>query len=440
MIDAGSVSVLLLAAVVASGQGAPEKKLKQGEFDPYNDVVKDINTNNFTKALSDLDSWSQKFPDSDYKDDRTAFYVQAYTASNQAAKALDAAAGVMARDLNTVFPGPTGQAAIVRFLYNVVYAISHDPNPTPDAMAVGEKAARQLMAFEQPIPGVSAADWEKARASMKEQANAALLYVAMQPGLQAMAKQPADCAAADAAYTRALTVYPDKTVLSYELGRVLNCESKAQPEKLSPAIYEFERAAVVDPTLGDPKGDPKKVVTFADNAYVRIHGSDEGLDRLKQTVRQSPLPPEGFKITTATEIADEKRAEFEKSNPQLALWMKIKGALADTEGEQYFTEQLKNSQVPQLRGVLIAADQACRPKELTVAVPLPDTQQSLRPEIRLVLDKPLTGKPELNQEFHWEGVPTNFTKDPFLLTMATEAAKIEGLKTVPCAVTTSRKK
>jgi len=31
-------------------------------------------------------------------------------------------------------------------------------------------------------------------------------------------------------------------VISYELGRAMNCESKAQPAKLSAAIYEFERA------------------------------------------------------------------------------------------------------------------------------------------------------------------------------------------------------
>jgi len=262
----------------------------------------------------------------------------------------------------------------------------------------------------------------------------------MQPGAQAMAKQPPDCAAAEAAYTHALNEYPDKSVLSYELARALNCESKTQPEKISAAIYEFERAAVIDATLGDPKADPKKVLGFADSAYVKIHGSDEGLDRLKQLVRRSPLPPAGFEIETAAQIADKKRTEFEQSNPQLALWMKIKGALADTNGEQYFTDQLKDSQVPQLRGVLVGVDRACHPKELTVAVPLPDSQQSLRPEIHLILDQPLSGKAELNQEFHWEGVPTRFTKDPFLLTMEAPSAKIEGLKTAPCAVVTSRKK
>src|ERR1039457_1371686 len=136
----------------------------------------------------------------------------------------------------------------------------------------------------------------------------------MQSGSQAMAKQPPDCAAAEAAYTHALNDYPDKSVLSYELARALNCESKTQPEKISAAIYEYERAAVIDPTLGDPKADPRKVLGFADSAYLRIHGSDEGLGQHNQTVRQSPLPPAGFQIETATQIADEKRAEFEQSN------------------------------------------------------------------------------------------------------------------------------
>src|SRR5262245_39439131 len=101
---------LLLFAMLASAQA--EKKYKEGEYEVYNEVVKDINTNNFTKAITDLDTWKTKFPESDYKDDRTAFYVQAYTATNQPAKALDEANGLLSRDLSTVFPGPTGQATI----------------------------------------------------------------------------------------------------------------------------------------------------------------------------------------------------------------------------------------------------------------------------------------------------------------------------------------
>ena len=73
---------------------------------------------------------------------------------------------------------------------------------------------------------------------------------------------------------------------------------------------------------------------FADQYYSTLHGSNEGLDKLKDQVKQSPLPPAGFKIKTATEVADEKQAEFEKTNPKLALWMKIKGALVFTPSFQ----------------------------------------------------------------------------------------------------------
>jgi len=56
------------------------------------------------------------------------------------------------------------------------------------------------------------------------------------------------------------------------------------------------------------------------------------------------------------------------------------------------------------------------------------------PEVALKLDTPLTGKAEVGAEIQWdEGVPSAFAKDPFLLTMDVAKAKIENLKTSPCA-------
>ena len=89
--------------------------------------------------------------------------------------------------------------------------------------------------------------------------------------------------------------------------------------------------------------------------------------------------------------------------------------------------------MPKLKGTLVEAKPACRPKELLVAVPLPDAQGAPRAEITLKLDKALTGKPQANTEFQWQGVPAAFTRDPFMLTMDTESAKLEGLKSAACA-------
>jgi hypothetical protein len=157
---------------------------------------------------------------------------------------------------------------------------------------------------------------------------------------------------------------------------------------------------------------------------------------------QSPLPPADFTIRTATEIAEAKQAEFEKDNPQLALWMKVKGALSDTNGEQYFDRQLKDAAVPQLKGLLVEAKPACQPRELLVAVPfpnLPNAQTPLRAEITLKLNKALSGKPEPDAEFQWEGVPSTFTREPFMLTMDAETSGIQGLKTTPCTATPAKR-
>ena len=441
------VFVILASAQGAFGQAAPaQKKPKdQAEYDLFNNVIKDIQANNSSKAVADLDTWAQKYTDSDYKDDRLYYYMQAYSKATppQPAKVVEYGSQLIARDLKKTFSDPQqGPNIILNVLYLVTASVPAIPNPTADQIALGEKAAHDLMDY---VPTFFSAEkkpanttdqaWSQARTQLETAATKTLIALSLIPGNQAMDKK--DCKTAEDAFKKGLLIYPDSSMHAYKLALALRCQQKDNPDKIPLAVYEFERAAVVDPTLGGG-ADPKQIQAFADNAYATVHGSTEGLDQLKQQVKNAPLPPDGFTIKTATQIAQEKEQQFEKSNPQLALWMKIKGQLADTAGEQYFTDQLKNSAVPQLRGTLVEAKPECRPKELLVAVPLPDAPQPLRAEITLKLDSALTGKPELNQEFHWEGVPSDFSKDPFMLTMDTEKAKIDGLNLTPCAAPARR--
>ena len=74
-----------------------------------------------------------------------------------------------------------------------------------------------------------------------------------------------------------------------------------------------------------------------------------------------------------------------------------------------------------------------------MAVPLPNSGPPQQAEIALKLDKPLTGKPEAGTEFQWQGVPSAFSASPFLLTMDTETATLQGLRSAPCAVTVRKK-
>ncbi len=428
----------------ASGQPAAKPKAvkDQGEFEIYNQAIKDAS--NPQKDIQDLDTWAQKYPDSDFKDDRLYMYMQAYSNMKppQPDKVIDYGQQLMNQDLNKIFPGAAGGRNVLTVLFQVAWNVAALPNPTPEQLALGDKAAHELLDYapkyfvpENKPQGTTDAAWNQARTDIESRAKTALVAITLAPANQALAKN--DCATAETLFTKALGDYPDKSQISYGLGRALSCEARTNPNKaaeLTPrAVYEFVRAAVVDPTLGGTVTDPKQVTDYATTAYRTVHGSEEGLDALKQQAKTSPLPPAGFAIDTAAQVAAKKQQQFQAEHPQLALWMGIKGQLSDANGQQYFEGQLKDAAVPKLRGVLVEGKPACRSKELMVAVPEPG-QTANTAEITLKLDTPLTGKPTPGQEFEWEGVPKAFTQQPFMLTMEVEKAKLGDLKTEPCSV------
>jgi len=438
------------------------KKYKEGEYEivsqTYKDAVDPAGSNEealaqlHLKEIADLDTWAQKFPDSDYKEDRAYLYVQAYLKLNQPAKVLEHGSQLMSKDLKSIFNGPgTEQLAglpIKLTIVNVLYWVALDaadlPGASADQLAVGEKAVRALVEFapkyftpENKPAGQSDAAWASARADVMSKSRTAMVSLALRPGLDAQQKK--DCPGQEAAFSKAFADYPDSGLAAYQLGTaLLGCDADS-PGKVAQGLWDIARAGSLDPAKSglDAKVVPE-IESYLKKVYIRIHGSDEGLDQLRKQAVASPVPPAGFKIRSATDIEQEKLAEFEAANPQLALWMKIRGQLVDTNGDQYFQGQLKDAAVPQLKGTLVEAKPACHPKELLVAVPLPDATKPLKAEISLKLDKPLGSKPDVDTEFHWEGVPTAFTKDPFMLTMETETAKIQGLKTEPCTTAPAR--
>jgi hypothetical protein len=439
-----AMGVLLLAQFA----GAQEKKVKdQAEYDLFNQTLKD--QQNPAAQIKDLDQWTQKYPDSDYKDDRLDYYIQAYNANKQPDKVLEVGSQLMARDLKSVFKDPKqGPGQVLRILYLMsVNVISPAlKNPTPDQLAIGDKAARALTDYANEYftaankpAGTSDADWAKTKNDVLGLSKTVMMTLVSRPGNEALAKYQADknpdnCKVAEAAFTKALQQFPDNVGMAYGLGRAQVCLYKVQPDKISAGLYEVARAVAIDPTLGGTNPDPKAVEKYLNNLYTQYHGPDDaGLAQLKDMAKASPFPPAGFKIESENEIITRKEEELKKSNPQLAMWLSVKKSLNDS-GDAYFNEQMKEHQLPKLKGTLVEAKPACRSKELLVAIS--DTSHA---EVTLKLDAALTGKPETGVEIQWEGVPSAFTKDPFMVTMEAEKAKIENLKTSPCGAAPVKK-
>src|ERR1700689_4694055 len=101
---------------------------------------------------------------------------------------------------------------------------------------------------------------------------------------------------------------------------------------------------------------------------------------------------------------------FDKTHPERALWKDLKAALTAASGDTYFETNMKDALVPRLKGRLVAATPASKPKELILAI-----------------ENSAGGvKMEPGGEIEFEGIAKSFTKDPFMVTFDTERAKLTG--------------
>jgi hypothetical protein len=450
------------AAQAPAGKKAKAVKDAQ-EYDIYNEVIKDSQANPPApkKFLADLDSWTQKYPTTDFSDRRGMYYIQAYRANGDLGKALDAAKPLVDEGIDTLKDGLENDGYVLNTLFltsNVAAANAATGTPSPEELAIGAKAAQMLADFgrvffapEKKAATMTAADWAAGMKQIEDQAQATQFAIALYPATSALkpnATDPATCAAAEPLFKKASEQYPNSGAIAQQLAAVTRCQQAKDPSKVQQALYYYARA-VVDPVGGvgglDDKGQ-KTLDDYLKRIYTTIHGSDEGLAGLKELAAKSPTPPDGFKVKTASEIAVAAEEEFRTKNPQLAMWMSIKGQLADTNGQQYFDESLKEHDMSGeggaklLKGKLLDAKPACRSKELLVSIPMPNATGAPVAEITLKLDAALTGKPETGTEIQFNGVPEAFTKEPFMLVMGSAKDKIDGLNVTPCAPAAPAKK
>jgi tetratricopeptide (TPR) repeat protein len=388
-------------AQTPTGQAAaPQKKVKdQGEYDIFNAVTKEADPK---KKVELIKQWKEKYPDSDFKEDRLVIQMQAFAQAGQANDIL-----ATAKELLAAYPKN------VQGLYWVATLVPGLSKDDPESLDLGEKAAQSLINADKPA-GTKDEDWAKAKKDLEVLGHKTLGWVAWKKKNLDQAEQE---------FTKTLQLNPNQAEVSSWLGAVIFAMKK--PERQSEVLYHFARASVLGPTEGGmPDAQRKASEQYLERAYTSYHGGDpQGLNALKQQAKSNPFPPQGFKIKTQQEIAVEKENEFREKNPQLALWMGIKKELTGPNGDQYFESNVKGAAVPKLKGTVISAKPPVRSKELIIGL-----ENAAVPEATLKLDTALAGKPKTGSVIEFEGVPAAFTKDPFMITFDTEKAKITGLE------------
>jgi hypothetical protein len=432
----GALAAAIMLTVAAPFAGAQEKKLKDGERELYEPATQAIGAQNWAKALPALEAWKQKFPESEFKDDRDFYILQGYLVTQQLDKAVTFGSEFIDRDLPSLFKGSLGNVVGAYFIVTSASAQLLQKDATPEQIAIGDKAAHKLLNYAPTyfVPanmpaGQTAQTFAQTQQQMLAMANGYLLQEAVTPGLKAEAKK--DCAAADAAFSKALMTYPDNSWISRHLASAYNCEQKPFM-----AMYEFARTAAVDPTQGKTTDGPK-FITSVKKMYATLHGSEDGLDQLMEQAKATPIPPSDFKIKTKDELDQARADDFAKSNPEIATWLGIKSNLT-SQGAAFF-ESMKGAELPQLLATIADAKPACRPKELILYVPAPENSAKTT-EIALKFETALSGKPEIGSNIKFVAVADSFAPTPFLLTMTGEKEKVQDLKLSPCAAATPVRK
>ncbi|HTM51127.1 MAG TPA: hypothetical protein VL285_20670, partial [Bryobacteraceae bacterium] len=259
------VTVLTVVGACAALAQTPQKQVKdQGEYDLFTEVGKTTDPN---KRLALLNTWTQKYPDTAFKEERWKYYAVTYQALGQGAKMAEAAKEILAinpKEVNALF---------------WLTALTLSLPPTPESLSAGEKAAQGLIDSQKP-EGVKDEDWKKMKAGMDVSAYNTLGFIAM---------QKKDPESAEKNYVKSLGANPNQAEVSYSLGNAILAEKK--PERQPEVLFHWARAASLKGPGALPPDKQKTIDAFFVKQYNTFHGADDkGLQDLRALAIANPLP------------------------------------------------------------------------------------------------------------------------------------------------------
>ncbi len=397
-----------------AAQGAKNWK-DRPEYDLYNSIAHEQDPK---KRLDLLDQWTQKYPKTDFEDLRTQAYLGTLGPLSQQDPSVRPKA--MEYFKKTLSTDPKSFTALYWMAINAPEV--GGASPTPDQLADAETAGNGLLQAQKPA-ATSDADWAKAKAVTDALAHGSL-------GWAATAKK--DYPTAQKEYEAYLKASPENANISYQLGQTLLLEKK--PELYSEALWSFARAGSYDGQGALPTDARTKVQAYFKKIYDQYHGSDEGADALISQAKAAPLPPDGFKVVSQADTANQEAAQLQSkitSDPSLGLWYSLQQSLTGDQGDSFFNNNVKDAEIPggannvkTFNGTVISADT----NKIVLGVLDPT-----KPDATLTFSEPIPADAvKVGDKIEFSGVGDSFTKSPYMLTF--KDPEVPGVKTIKAPV------
>ena len=402
----GPMPVRTFAQAAAPASNAPQKNWKdRAEYDLYVAIGQDQNPKT---RLEKLQQWEKQYPMTEWSKERRTLFLTTYAGLNDGKNAVETAKQILADD-----PKDFTALYYTMLFTQGLYAQAQ----SPDILDRGEKAAQAILAgIDTPPAGVMPEQWAKLRPDIEQLAHKNLGFIAM---------QRKNWEPAEAEFQKVLMMNPNDAQVDYWMGTVIASEKKL--DKLPAAMFYFARAATIQgPTALAPDAQ-KTAMTYVQKQYKNFHGTDEGFNDLVAVAKANPMPPAGFTIKNANEIAQASAAneeEYNKSHPSEALWANLKMALTAPDGDKYF-EMMKGTKVPTLKGRVIKLEPAVKPKTIVLAME-DKTNNTTTADATLKFEMPLAGKVDEGTELTFEGVADSYTANPFMIVFTVEKEDLHG--------------
>jgi len=394
--------VLMVASVALYGQEKKQWK-DQAEYDLYISITKATVPD---QQIQLLNQWKEKYPESEYKLERTQAYLGIYGKKNDGAGLYNASKDLLALDPKSF-----------QALYFLTVLTESLNKKDAEGMDTGVKSANGLIsaldaqydASKKPA-GVTDAQW-------KEQRNAAEL--AAIKTLAWIETQKKNFKEAEKLYVRGLTLSPGTAQFSSLLGTaiVFQKDAKRQAE----AMWHFARAGNLDGAGALDPTAKSQTASYFSRTYTGFAGDDKKeMTAIIEKAKANVFPPSDFVIRSKEEKMAENEEKFKGENPMLFQYMQIKKALLAADGDTYWGN-LKDAELPTFKGKLVSTKPETNPKEIVLAVESAD-----QPEVTLVLEKALRGKADAGTEIEFTGVAKEFTKEPYTLKLEVDNEKLKG--------------
>ena len=390
-------------ALAAPSGAAPAKFTDRNEYDLVLTIRAEAAPQ---KRLVLLDQWKAKYPKTELLQVRQELYFSAYQSLGDNAHMLS-----VAREMVTA-----GGDNLVG-LYWTTLLVPESKELSPDVLSAGEKAANQLLAGLDKYFGAAAKPaattpevWAKRRTEVELLAHRALGWIQW---------QRADYPGAAAEFTKCLEIDPAAAEISAWYGTVLALDRT--PGNQVAALWQLARAASYRDAGALPEGQRRQMNGLLDRLYIAFHGDDSGLDKLKAAAAASPKPPADFTVESAAAAALRKQdEELNRTNPQLAAWIRMRRKLESPEGDGYFAT-LKSTPLPKLKGTLLRATPNNKPKELVLGV-----GDATAEEVIVKLETAFPNEAEFGTVLEFQGTIDAFSKAPFSLTVLSSPGQVEG--------------